>query len=183
MPEYRRVKIPGGTYFLTLVTYQRQRLFSTRKVCDLWHEAVNHVSTYHPFTMVAYCILPDHIHMIWRMPKDDLNYSMRIGEIKKYFSKRYVARFGVTIPKNKSQQKRRELTIWQRRFWEHYINNQDDLRCHIDYIHYNPVKHGWVDQVFKWQSSSFFDYVAKGYYGLDWGKGIKLNKPTDYYGE
>jgi putative transposase len=116
MPEYRRVTIPGGTYSFTLVTYQRQILFFSAEAQKLWFEAVDHVCKSHPFTTLAYCVLPDHIHLIWRMSDGDNNYSMRISEIKKYFSKRYIARFGAPIPKNKSHQTRREVTIWQRRF-------------------------------------------------------------------
>ena len=169
MAEYRRVNIKGGTYFFTLVTYQRQRIFSIPQARHLLIEAIDHIYKFHPFQMHAYCILPDHVHFIWQLPENDADYSSRISLIKGRFSKHCVAQFGLPLPKDTSRTRRRELTIWQRRFWEHCIRDEKDLNQHIDYIHYNPVKHGIVRQVRDWSSSSFFDYVRSGHYEIDWG--------------
>ena len=175
MPDYRRVKIKGATYFFTLVTYKRQKLFLTEDKRDLFLDSLQYVQNYHPFTLTAYCILQDHIHLIWEMPTDDANYSMRIGEIKRRFSKKFAAHFGSPKKLRPNQVKRREAGIWQPRFWEHYIRDEDDLSRHIDYVHYNPVKHGLVQQVSDWPSSSFMGYVRQGFYQQDWGQGCELD--------
>jgi len=155
MPEYRRIVQKGGFYFFTIVTHQRQKLFLYPEAQSLLLKSIDHVRNYHPFEVKDFCILPDHVHFLWHMPENDANYSMRISQIKHHFSKQYEALFGLSIPKNTSRQKRREVTIWQRRFWEHWIRNERDLQRHIDYIHYNPVKHGLVNKVCYWESSSF----------------------------
>ncbi len=182
MPNYRRVKIKGGTYFFTIVTNKRQRLFHSPKARELLLKAFDHVKQFHPYAMEAFCILPDHIHLLWKMPEDDEHYSMRIAEIKKRFSKTYYEEISKTISKNSKQAKRGENGLWQRRFWEHYIRDEEDLHRHIDYIHYNPVKHGLVKQVKEWPSSSFFDYVKKGVYEIDWGETYEESK-DNLFGE
>ena len=183
MPNYRRVRIKGGTYFFTLVTYKRQKVFASLETRILLLESVNYVKRFHPFYIEAYCILPDHIHLLWRMPEDDDNYSMRIAEIKKRFSKYYFKNLGTTLLLNPLQAMRKESGIWQRRFWEHYIRDEEDLNRHIDYIHYNPVKHGFVKKVSAWPSSSFFDYVRTGNYQVDWGDEYHANQEKNVFGE
>ena len=170
MPNYRRVKIKGGTYFFTLVTNKRQNLFASLKYRDLFLESINHVKNYHPLNLVAYCILPDHIHLLIRLPEDDDNFSLRISEIKKRFSKLYSKNFGVSPAKNAGIVRPGRSGLWQQRFWEHTLRDEEDLHRHIDYIHYNPVKHGLVHKVKNWPSSSFFDYVKTGNYQIDWGE-------------
>jgi putative transposase len=183
MPDYRRVKIQGGTYFFTIVTHQRKQLFLHAKAPDLFLESLNHVNKFHPFSSLAYCILPDHIHLLWKMPVNDAEYSTRISEIKKKFSKYFIAEYGTSNFINQSQKNRGETGIWQRRFWEHYIRDEEDLERHINYIHYNPVKHGLVDQVNEWSASSFFDYVEQGYYTYDWGQGGLQKTDSHSFGE
>ena len=183
MPDYRRVIQEGGIYFFTIVTYQRQKIFSLPETRKLLLQSIDHVRIYHPFKIKAFCILLDHVHFLWRMPENDSDYSMRINQIKRRFSKQYIARFGMPIRRSESREKRREVTIWQRRFWEHWIHNEGDLIRHIDYIHYNPVKHGLVPRVCDWESSSFHDYVRKGYYDLAWGEEIKINEKKYQHGE
>ena len=183
MPDYRRVKIKGGTYFFTLVTNQRFPVFSNNKANNLFMEAQQHVGSIHPFTAVAFCILPDHIHLLWEMPINDADYSLRIGEIKKWFSKRYINKFGNPVPLSPIQRKRGEAGIWQRRFWEHTILNEEDLNRAINYIHYNPVKHGLVNQVKDWVGSSFYEYVRNQYYDEDWGQGEAKGNASRYFGE
>jgi len=99
MPQYRRVNIKGGTYFLTLVTYQRQRLFLLPHVRNLLHEAIDYTQQNHPFYIQAYCILPDHVHFLWQLPENDADYSLRISLIKRRFSKAYIAKFGLSYLK------------------------------------------------------------------------------------
>jgi len=183
MPNYRRVKIAGGTYFFTLVTNQRNNIFLLDKTVDLFLEALNHVKNLHPFNLVAYCILPDHIHLLWDLPDGDDNFSLRISEIKKRFSKHFIAEYGNQNSISTTQRKRGETGIWQRRFWEHYIRDEEDLNRHIDYIHYNPVKHGLVNRAYDWHSSSFSEYIMKGYYGDDWGVVENSEKDFHTFGE
>jgi putative transposase len=184
MPDYRRVKIKGGTYFLTLVTYNRQKLFFNPNAVQLFYESLNHVRKYHPFSLIAYCILPDHIHLLLRLPDDDSNYSSRISQIKRRYSKSYLANYPVPDKGSASREKRKEAFIWQRRFWEHYIRDEEDLNRHIDYIHYNPVKHGLVNKVSQWKESSFFKFVQMEIYDLDWGEAMKDTGNQKYlYGE
>ncbi len=183
MPDYRRVKLKGATYFFTLVTYQRQHIFSSPKPISLLIESIDRIKTYHPFNIEAYCILPDHIHFIWSLPEDDHNYSMRISQIKRRFSKQYTETFDLSKEMNKSRQKRKESSIWQRRFWEHWIRDENDLNRHIDYIHYNPVKHSLVSRAQDWKYSSFHEFVNMGYYDPDWGEGYKIDQEKYQFGE
>ena len=183
MPEYRRMFIKGGIYFFTLVTYQRQKIFSLPLARLLFLKAVEHVRSYHTFTNVAYCILPDHIHMIWQLAEDDADYSKRINAVKRRFSMKYRQRFNALPQKNQTQINRRESTVWQRRYWEHYIRDEIDFQYHMEYIHFNPVKHGLVSRVRDWDASSFFSYVNLGFYDLDWGDNIQNNEAGDRFGE
>ena len=183
MPEYRRVLIKGGTYFMTFITYQRREIFSSPDVRDLFFTALLKTKQYNPFDVVAYCLLPDHIHMIWQLPEKDSDFSNRVSVLKRRFSKSYTEKYGLSIPKDPSRSKRREVTIWQRRFWEHYIRDTDDLHRHIDYIHYNPVKHGLVKRVCDWSVSSFHDYARAGLYDLDWGDESIIMDRNHNYGE
>jgi putative transposase len=138
---------------------------------------------FHPFTIEAYCILPDHIHFIWRLPEDDSDYGMRIGLIKNRFSKVYFFDESRKFQRDSSRQKRRETTVWQRRFWEHLIRDEDDLNRHIEYIHYNPVKHGLVERVCDWPDSSFIDFVKKGILEEDWGGSYRVQENEFNFGE
>jgi len=183
MPEYRRIKQEGGTYFFTLVTFQRQKLFLVPDVMRLLLDTVEHVREMHPFEIIAYCVLPDHVHFLWQMPEDDTNYSMRIGVIKRRFSIQFISKYGDRLQKSDSQTRRREVTIWQRRFWEHLIRDEKDLNQHIDYIHYNPVKHGLVSKVRDWEISSFHNYVKEDIYSLDWGDSYYIDKKKYRFGE
>jgi len=170
MPNYQRVKIKGGTYFITLVTFKRQIIFAPAEIRELFIKSLNHVRKYHPFHLEAYCILPNHIHLLIRLPEDDDNISLRISEIKKRFSKLYSKNFGSSQAKIDGLVPPGRSGLWQQRFWEHTIRDEEDLHRHIDYIHYNPVKHGLVNQVRDWHISSFFDYVKTGNYQIDWGE-------------
>jgi putative transposase len=124
-----------------------------------------------PFETIAVCLLPEHLHCIWRLPEGDANYAMRWREIKSRFTRRYLEEVGPGGERNDSRQKRKEAAIWQRRFWEHTIESEDDLEEHMDYIHYNPVKHGLVERATDWPYSSFLRYVKVGIYDEDWQGG------------
>jgi putative transposase len=115
-----------------------------------------------------FCILPDHIHAVWALPENDADFSMRWSLIKSGFSRGLDAQ-----PRSKSKVLKREKGIWQRRYWEHAIRNDADLERHVDYIHFNPVKHGYVTRVADWPHSSFHRYVEQGLLVSDWGGDMK----------
>jgi len=126
-----------------------------------------------PFTTDAVCLLPEHIHCIWTLPDRDINYSVRWKEIKRLFTKSYLDQIGPGDIRSESRVRRGEAAIWQRRFWEHTIRDQTDLCRHLDYIHYNPVKHELVQTVSDWPWSSFHRYVKMGYYETNWGEAVR----------
>jgi putative transposase len=119
-------------------------------------------------------LLPDHLHCIWRLPENDTDYSMRCGLIKREFTKRardVVEKMVGKAHRTPSRIKHGEGTMWQRRFWEHQIRDQEDFNAHVEYIHYNPVKHGLVKAPKDWEYSSFSRYVKEGIYDREWGVG------------
>lgn len=169
MPNYHRI-YGGKAYYFTVVTYHRLPILVCEAARKILHNAWEIVEKRFPFTTIVICLLPEHIHAIWSLPEDDQNYSVRWKEIKRQFTKRYLVEVSSGEERNESRQKRGEAAIWQRRFWEHTIVNEEDLARHVDYIHYNPVKHGLVERVGEWKWSSFHRYVQAGYYDPDWGK-------------
>ena len=169
MPNYRRADAPGGCYFFTVVTYRRQH-FLTDDDCRVWlREAVLKTRQRHPFTVDAWVLLPDHLHCIWTLPENDNDFSVRWNGIKKRFTSLAKQRLHKPEWMNASRRKHREGTIWQRRFWEHQIRDGNDYQRHVDYTHYNPVKHGWVKAVNDWPYSTFHRYVKHGIYPANWG--------------
>jgi len=168
MPEYRRSREEGGIYFFTVVTYHRLPILTDTTTRNILHSAWLDTKQRHPFETLAVCLLPDHLHCLWKLPEGDANYSQRWNEIKGLFTKEYLRNVGIGETPNESRQKHREAAIWQRRFWEHTILDQNDLELHLDYIHYNPIKHGYVKQASAWQWSSFHRYVKIGLYNADW---------------
>ncbi len=175
MPEYRRIYQPGGTYFFTLVTYNRKPIFHSKHARDLLHTAWVDVKSRHTFETIAVCLLPEHIHAIWKLPEGDADYAMRWKEIKRLFTREYLRQIGSGDIRNESRQIQGEAAIWQRRYWAHVLFDQNDLNNHIDYIHINPLKHSLVDQVSDWEYSSFHKYVKDEIYPVDWGGKIDLN--------
>ena len=168
MPEYRRTHIPGGKYFLTLLTYNRAPLFKTPENVARLREAIKIVKAEMPFDILGAVILPDHLHFIWALPPDDEAYPTRVGRLKALFTKQLPINQRPVTSLPKSRRKRRETGVWQRRFWEHALRNEEDFKRHLDYIHYNPVKHGYSRCPHSWPSSSFHQWVEKGGYSSDW---------------
>ncbi len=173
MPKYKRNYVKGGTYFFTVVTYKRQKLLQGIAV-DLLRQCFKTMIEKKPFIIDAIVILPNHLHCIWQLPEDDFDYSTRWKMIKAMFTKQYF-RIPVTpgtrkleINPTDSMIKKGEKGIWQRRFWEHTIQNTNDYWKHVDYIHYNPVKHGYSKTVSGWRHSSFHKFVNDGIYSKTW---------------
>jgi len=153
MPSYRRNFGNGGTYFFTVVTYKRQRILNGAAITIL-RESFRECMNEKPFTIEAIVVLPEHIHCIWKLPAHDSDYSARWKAIKSSFTKKYINRIGKpTVKPTASMQKKGEKGIWQRRFWEHTIRDENDYRLHIEYIHYNPAKHGLVAAPKDWPHS------------------------------
>ena len=164
MRTYKRIKINGGCYFFTVVLAQRHKNNLLIQYVDNLREVFKHIQQNHPFVMDAVVILPDHLHCIWQLPEGDADFSTRWRLIKSYFSRSI--KTGEHI--SDSRQRKNERGIWQRRFWEHVIRDDNDYARHVEYIHYNPVKHGYVDKVKDWKYSSFHQWVARGIYSVDW---------------
>jgi putative transposase len=169
MTEYRRDRFKGGRYFFTVNLADRHRKLLTERI-DVLRESFRRVKSKHPFKIDAIVILPDHLHTIWTLPEGDDDFSCRWRQIKSYFSSHIEK--GERI--SKSRTRKQERGIWQRRFWEHRIRDDTDFIRHVDYIHYNPVKHGHVACVADWPYSSFHDYVKRGVLPQHWAGGMNL---------
>lgn len=178
MTNYRRAKFRGGYYFFTVVTYKRRCFLVDDLSRTCLRSAWRNVRHNRPFEVVAFCLLPDHLHCVWRLPEDDNNFSQRWMLIKKGFTHRYLEAGGHESGQSLSREKKRERGIWQRRFWEHQIRDEEDLRKHVDYIHYNPVKHELVKAVENWPWSTYHRFVREGFY-----KHKVLNDYDDNFGE
>jgi len=184
MPQYRRAKIPGGTYFFTVVTFDRMKILTEDLSRDILRAAFKHARAHYPFETEAICILPDHLHCIWNLPEQDLDYSSRWRAIKSYFTREYLRSGGSQGLRNTSRMKKGEAAVWQRRYWEHAIRDDEDLSRHLDYIHYNPVKHGLVGTPIDWPWSSFHKYVTLGHYEKGWGgPRVELSGESNSFGE
>ena len=161
--HYRRAHVPGGTYFFTVALADRRSTLLTDQADGL-REIVRAVRLRHPFEIVAMVLLPDHLHAIWQLPPGDADYATRWALVKAGFSR--------GIPKGErvspSRAAKRERGIWQRRYWEHLIRDERDLQAHVDYIHYNPVKHGYVVRPSAWPHSSIHRHIRMGWLTEDW---------------
>ena len=161
MTDYRRANFPGGYYFFTVVTYDRRAIFTDPVARACLHTAWTQTKRQMPFEDVALCLLPNHLHCVWKLPADDADFSLRWARIKAGFTRRYLIAGGTESNQSRSRRRKRERGIWQRRFWEHQIRDERDLQRHIDYIHYNPVKHGLVENVEDWPWSSYHHWVRE----------------------
>jgi putative transposase len=170
MPNYRRSYVPGGTYFFTVVTCQRRPILTTDVGRRALREAIEAVQADWPFQMFASVLLPDHFHCVWILPSDDADYSVRWGRIKDRFTRAFLKAGGEEAIRSLSRHKHRERAVWQRRFWEHTVRDEDDLRRCVDYIHWNPVRHGHVVRPVDWAWSTFRRFVESGDYPANWGE-------------
>jgi putative transposase len=164
MSRYRRANIDGGVFFFTVTLADRSSDLLIRHI-DRLRRVYASVQQRHPFETIAICVLHDHMHAVWSLPPGDTDFPLRWSLIKSGFSRRLVGR----ILRSKSQIAKREKGIWQRRYWEHAIRNDADLERHVDYIHFNPVKHGYVSRACDWPHSSFHRFVERGILPSDWG--------------
>jgi putative transposase len=162
--RYRRQTQANCCYFFTVnLLHRRSGLLLSH--IETLRQAFIRVKADHPFQQIAVVILPDHLHTIWRLPAGDSNYALRWALIKSGFSRNLPH----GEPRSPSRQQKRERGIWQRRYWEHCIRDQYDLEQHIAYIHFNPVKHGYVKQASDWPHSSIHHFIERGILPLNWG--------------
>ncbi len=164
MRTYIRSHAKGGTYFFTVNLAQRKQNDLLIRHIEELRNACRYTRQRHPFTIEAMVVLPEHLHCIWLLPEDDDDYSLRWRLIKSHFS-RHIAK-EETI--SQSRLRKNERGLWQRSYWEHQIRDDTDFQRHLDYIHYNPVKHGYVDNATDWPYSSIHQWVKSGVYPRDW---------------
>lgn len=163
MPNYRRYRVPGGSYFFTVNLLERSSELLITHI-ELLRKAVATARAARPFHIDAWVVLPDHLHCVWTLPPGDHDFSSRWREIKKYFSRHLPN----TERLSSVRAARHERGIWQRRFWEHALRDDADYAAHVDYVHINPYKHGYVERVADWPYSTFHRYVRLGLYPMDW---------------
>jgi putative transposase len=176
MTDYRRNFIAGGSFFFTVNLAERRLRLLTEQIDDL-RTAFRETRRDHPFTIEAIVVLPDHLHAVWTMPEGDADFATRWRLIKTGFSRRLPA--GERI--SDSRAAKGERGVWQRRYWEHTIRDENDFARHIDYIHINPMKHGLVMRVGDWPHSSFHRMVKLGAYPEDWAGDVSDH--GDAFGE
>ena len=171
MTAYRRNWVPGGSYFFTVNLADRSSRLLVDNV-DALRAAFREVRRRHPFAVEAIVVLPDHLHCILTLPPGDADFATRMKTIKALFSR--------SLPKDERRSRSRitkgERGIWQRRYWEHTLRDEGDWERHVDYIHFNPVKHGHAERVSDWPYSSFHRFVRLGMRPADWGGGAPVMK-------
>lgn len=165
MTHYRRIYTPGATWFFTVNLAERNNNTLLIDKINPLRQAFRYVKQRHPFHIDAIVVMPDHLHTLWTLPEGDADYSKRWNLIKGQFSRSIEKGERVSV----SRAGKRERGIWHRRFWAHLITDQEDFNRHADYIHWNPVKHGKVNQVADWPYSSFHQYVNIDVYPSTWG--------------
>lgn len=150
MPNYLRARIPGGTYFFTLASRRREPCLADDGTRKALRDAIATTRQRWPFEINAWVLLPDHLHCLWTLPEEDADFSKRWSTIKRLTTQSL------------------GRSVWQLRFWEHFIRNEQDYAAHLDYIHWNPVKHGLAARPADWPYSTFHRYLQQGVYQADW---------------
>jgi putative transposase len=169
MSRYRRNYVPGGTYFFTVVTRGRRPILTDELSRLFLRNAISDVRSKRPFEIVAWVLLPEHLHTIWTLPPRDDDYSTRWQRIKEAFTRKLLPLGERKKSRSTSRAMKRERDVWQRRFWEHTVEDEEDLKRCVDYIHWNPKKHGLVRCVRDWPWSTFHRFVDEGEYTVNWG--------------
>ena len=181
MPDYRRFRVEGGVYFFTVVTYRRRAVFHDACARSLLREAIRTVCAGGAWSTEAMVLLPDHFHVIWRLPEGDSDYSRRLGLIKREFTKAYLAAGFSGLEVTPGEARKGYRGVWQVRFWEHTIRDARDFKMHLDYVHANPVKHGLARRPAEWEWSSFHRYVKLGKYDSQWCGRVDLPGEVEYF--
>ncbi len=179
MPNYIRWREHGASYFFTLVTYRRRKLFLDAYARRVLRRAFVSVRRAYPFDMFACVLLPDHLHCLRSLPECDNNFPIRWGNIKRLFTKEYLAGGGSALAVSENRAKHHERGVWQARYWEHRIRDEDDWYRHRDYIHLNPVKHELVSEPRSWPWSSFHRHVQLGWLDKNWPGNSTVDLPDN----
>ena len=169
--QYRRAFLPGGAFFFTVVTAERRPLFAQQKHVATLRSAFRAVQLQRPFTLEAAVVLPDHLHCVRSLPPGDGDFSTRWRLVKTWFTKHCDS--GLRAEAGNARTAKGDSGLWQHRYWEHLLRDETDYRHHIEYIHFNPVKHGYVKAPIDWPYSSFRRYVQTGMYSADWGGDVR----------
>lgn len=180
MPNWRRAYVPGGTFFFTLVTDNRAPILAHAPGRPLLGSLLHRCQLRWPFTINAIVLLPDHLHAIWSLPPGDTAYPKRWGWIKKEFTKGWLQLGGSEQVVSRGRQRDGRRGVWQPKYWEHTIEDEDDFERHFDYIHFNPVKHGHVRCPRDWPWSSFHRWVDAGVYDRNWACGSDSQAVPDF---
>lgn len=183
MPEYRCVKRAGCTYFFTVVTQGRRPILTLPEIRQALRQGISKVQQTMPFKIEAWVLLPDHLHTIWTLPENGIRYAARWAVIKSFVTKSCGNMFAPVKNVNTSRKQRQEGSVWQRRFWEHLIRDDSDLHRHMDYLHWNPVKHEYVKSPMDWPYSTIHRFVAEGLYQPNWGGSAVAEYTADNFGE
>ncbi|MGV6848317.1 MAG: REP-associated tyrosine transposase [Marinibacterium sp.] len=166
MPNYRRIRLPGASYFFTIALADRSSSLLTDRIDDL-RGAYGATMRTMPVRCDAMVVLPDHLHAVWTLPPGDSAYSERWRKIKHRFT-RMVGKTAHPTDVSPSKRRKRECGIWQRRFWEHTIRDENDYRLHVAYCWGNPVKHGLVASASEWPFSSIHRDIREGRVDPEW---------------
>jgi putative transposase len=159
MPNYRRLYLASQSVFITIVTNHRKRIFIDPQNIEILFETINRVKIIYPFELIAYVVMPEHLHCLIQTPDGTPNYSPVIHCIKRNFALNFKKVHHIDSP----------TKLWQARFWDHVIKDDNDFEKHLDYIHWNPVKHGYVNDPLHWQWSTFSKWFEDGFYDDAWG--------------
>ena len=167
--QYRRTFMPGGSFFFTVVTERRRPILASAEAVEVLRGAFRSVRKLRPFRIDAMVVMPEHLHCIWTLPPDDADFSVRWRLIKTWFTKHCPAE--LRLAPDCARTAKGEQALWQHRYWEHLLRDETDYTRHLDYIHYNPVKHGLVASPVDWPYSSLRSFIDRGSYPADWGQG------------
>lgn len=168
MPNYRRLREKGATYFFTVVTHQRRPILDDPTAWRLLRRSFVGVRRKWPFEMFACVLLPDHLHCIWTLPSNDDRFPMRWANVKRLFTQGYLRTGGTELGVSANRRRHHERGVWQPRYWEHLIRDERELYAYRDYIHLNPVKHGLVKDPLDWPRSSVHRHLQLGWLEPDW---------------
>jgi putative transposase len=174
MGSYRRWYKTGAYIFFTVVSYRRRPWFLESDARRWLGTAIRRTRLERPFQTFAMVLLPDHLHAVWKLPDGDEDYATRWRLIKTRFTRMLLAAEQKTPIRNPSRRRSGEQAVWQRRYWERILRDENDLKRHVDYIHYNPVKHGLVSRAIDWPFSTFRRFIDRGEYPSNWGNDIDI---------
>ena len=156
MPNYRRIRVPGGTYFFTVNLFDRRKSLLIEHI-DALRSAFSETHKVRPFIIHAVVVMPEHLHCLWQLPEGDCDNASRWSQIKSSFCRQ----LPVQELRSIIRMKQRERAVWQRRFWEHWITDECDFHNHVYYIHNNPIKHGYVECAADWPYSSIHQNIGR----------------------